>query len=255
MTIAIAIAAHPDDIELFMSGTLILLRAAGCEIHYMNVANGCCGTTKYDAETISRMRRAEASAAASSIGATFHESICDDIGIFYDRPTISRMASTIRQVAPDIVLTHAPADYMEDHMNTCRLAVTAAFTRGMPNFVVDPPMPPIDRKVTVYHAQPFSHQDPLRQPVEPDMYVDVTDVVEEKVAMLAQHVTQKKWLDESQGHDSYLQMLRDLDEECGRMSGVFNFAEGWRRHLHLGFCDPDDDPLREALQDRVMMAN
>jgi LmbE family N-acetylglucosaminyl deacetylase len=112
MTIAIAIAAHPDDIELFMSGTLILLRAAGCEIHYMNVANGCCGTTKYDAETIARMRRAEASAAASSIGATFHESICDDIGIFYDRPTISRMASTIRQVAPDIVLTHAPADYM-----------------------------------------------------------------------------------------------------------------------------------------------
>jgi hypothetical protein len=50
-------------------------------------------------------------------------------------------------------------------------------------------------------------------------------------------------------------MLRDLDEECGQMSGVFNFAEGWRRHLHLGFCDPDDDPLREALQDHVMMAN
>ena len=87
------------------------------------------------------------------------------------------------------------------------------------------------------------------------MYVDVTDIVEEKVAMLAQHVTQKLWLDESQGHDSYLQMLRDLDAECGRMSSVFRFAEGWRRHLHLGFCDPDSDPLREALHDHVIMAN
>lgn len=255
MTVAIAIAAHPDDIELFMSGTLIRLRAAGWDIHYMNVANGCCGTTEYDVETITRKRRAEAKAAASSIGATFHESICDDIGIFYDRPTIARLASTIRQVSPDIVLTHSPADYMEDHMNTCRLAVTAAFTRGMPNFVVDPPTPPIDKKVTVYHAQPFSHRDPLRQPVEPDMYVDVTDIVEEKVGMLALHVTQKLWLDESQGHDSYLQMLRDLDAECGRMSGIFGFAEGWRRHLHLGFCDLDDDPLRQALHDHVMMAN
>jgi hypothetical protein len=37
--------------------------------------------------------------------------------------------------------------------------------------------------------------------------------------------------------------LRDLDAEVGRMSGRFAFAEGWRRHLHLGFCAPDDDPL------------
>lgn len=255
MTTAIAIAAHPDDIELFMSGTLILLRAAGCEIHYLNVANGCCGTTEYDAATIARIRRDEARAAAASIGATWHESICDDLAIFYDRPTLARLASTIRQVAPDIVLTHAPADYMEDHMNTCRLAVTAAFARGMPNFAVDPPVPPIDKKVTVYHAQPYSHRDPLRRLVEPDMFVDVTDVVENKVAMLALHATQKQWLDKSQGHDSYLRMLRDLDEECGRMSGVFRFAEGWRRHLHLGFCDPHDDPLREALQNHVMMAD
>ena len=28
----------------------------------------------------------------------------------------------------------------------------------------------------------------------------------------------------------------------------FRFAEGFRKHLHLGFCDPDDDPLRDALQ-------
>lgn len=255
MPTACAIAAHPDDIEFFMSGTLMLLRQVGYETHYMNVANGCCGTTEFDRETIAEMRRQEAMEACEFAGAVFHESICDDLGIFYDKPTLARVASVVREAAPEIILTHAPWDYMEDHMNVCRLAVTAAFTRGMPNFSVDPPRDPVTKKVTIYHAQPFSHRDPLRQPVTPDMFVNVSDVIQRKVEMLSKHVSQKKWLDESQGHDSYLQTLRDLDAQCGRMSGLFEYAEGWRRHLHLGFCDEQDDPLREALHDRVLMAN
>ncbi len=255
MPTALAIAAHPDDIEIFMSGTLMLLHTAGYEIHYMNVANGCCGTSEYDRDTIAQMRLNEAMSAARLVGATFHPPICDDMAIFFDQPTLAQVAAVMRDVAPEIVLTHAPADYMEDHMNVCRLAVSAAFARGMPNFVTSPPRAAIAQKVTIYHAQPFSHCDPLRQPVTPDMFVDVTSVIERKVEMLAQHVSQKKWLDESQGHDSYLQTLRELDAQCGRMSGMFAFAEGWRRHLHLGFCDEHDDPLRQALHDRVLMAN
>ena len=244
---AIAIAAHPDDIEFFMAGTLMLLARAGYEIHYMNIANGCCGTTEYDIETITRMRRDEAQEAAASIGAIFHESICNDLEIFYEQATLAKVTSVIREVAPEIVLTHAPADYMEDHMNTSRLAVSAAFCRGMPNFPVDPPRDPVDQTVTVYHAQPYSHRDPLRQLVTPDLWVDVGDVLEEKVTMLAKHASQKIWLDQSQGHDSYLQTLRDLDAEGGKLSGRFQYAEGWRRHLHLGFCGPDDNPLVDAL--------
>ena len=66
---AFAIAAHPDDIEFMMSGTLMLLGAAGYELHYMNIANGNLGTTQYDTETIVAMRRSEAMEAAASIGA------------------------------------------------------------------------------------------------------------------------------------------------------------------------------------------
>ena len=249
---AIAIAAHPDDIEFFMAGTLMLLGRAGYEIHYMNIANGCCGTTEYDVETITRMRREEAEQAAASIGAIFHEPLCNDLEIFYEQATLAKVTSLIRDVAPEIVLTHSPADYMEDHMNTSRLAVSAAFCRGMPNFPVDPPRDPVEQIVTVYHAQPYSHRDPLRQIVTPDLWVDVSNVLEEKVAMLARHASQKLWLDKSQGHDSYLQTLRDLDEEGGRLSGHFHYAEGWRRHLHLGFCGPDDDPLADALPQLVV---
>jgi LmbE family N-acetylglucosaminyl deacetylase len=244
---AFAVAAHPDDIEFVMAGTLLRLRDAGYEIHYMNIANGCCGSTVYGPAELAAMRRAEAIEACKLVGAVFHESLTNDLDIFYDRPTLARLAAIMRQVAPEILLIHAPSDYMEDHMNACRLAVTAAFTRGMPNFPVDPPTPPIDQPVTVYHAQPHGNRDPLGGVVRPSLFVDVEDVMEQKTAMLARHASQKLWLDQSQGFDSYLQTMHDLMAEVGRMSGRFLYAEGWRKHLYPGFCAPDADPLVAAL--------
>lgn len=242
-----AIAAHPDDIEFVMSGTMMRLRDAGYELHYMNVANGCCGSTETDAQTTAAIRAGEAQAAAADLGATFHASLVNDLEIFYDRSTLLRVASVIRDVAPTIVLTHSPQDYMEDHMNTCRLAVTAAFSRGMPNFPVQPPREPFGHDVTVYHAQPHGHADGLRQPVRPDLFVDVTSLMDRKRHLLSLHASQKKWLDESQGMDSYLATMSDLCREVGALSGRFDYAEGWRRHSHLGFCGVDADPLRDAL--------
>ncbi len=255
MKTAFAVGAHPDDIEFFMAGTLLRLKDAGYEIHYMNVANGCCGTTQHDPATITALRRKESLAACEVLGAVYHESICDDMDIFYERRPLRKLASIMREVRPEILLTHSPSDYMEDHENTCRLAVTAAFSRGMPNFEVDPPRPPYDAPITVYHAQPYSNRDPLRRRVTPDFFVDVTDLVERKVEALAKHATQQRWLDESQGQNSYLNTLRELDAEVGRMSALFRFAEGWRRHLHLGFCGPDADPLCTALHGKVLQAS
>jgi N-acetylglucosamine malate deacetylase 1 len=157
----------------------------------------------------------------------------------------------MREVAPQIVLTHSPVDYMEDHQNAARLAVTAAFARGMPNYPTDPPQPPVTGDVTVYHAQPYGNVDPLRQPVRPDYYVNISNVIDVKQAMLAHHRSQQGWLDESQGLSSYLATMRELGRELGRLSGCCEYAEGWRRRLHLGFCPPDADPLVDALRDRV----
>jgi len=244
---AFAVAAHPDDIEFVMAGTLILLKHAGYEIHYMNIANGSCGSTEYSAEHTAQIRAAEAMEAAESIGAHFHPSLTNDLEIFYDQKTLARLAAVMREVGPDILLVHAPSDYMEDHMNACRLAVTAAFARGMPNFPTDPPSAPIDGGVTVYHAQPHGNRDPLGNVVKPGIFVDISTVLEEKTAMLACHKSQKQWLDKSQGLNSYLTTMKSLMHEVGEMSGRFSYAEGWRRHLHLGFCSEKSDPLPEAL--------
>ena len=64
----LAIAAHPDDIEFMMAGTLLMLREAGYELHVMNVANGSCGTATEDRETIIARRLDEARDAARALG-------------------------------------------------------------------------------------------------------------------------------------------------------------------------------------------
>ena len=47
-----------------MAGTLLLLKDAGYEIHYMSVANGCCGSTQTGREETARIRREEGMRAA-----------------------------------------------------------------------------------------------------------------------------------------------------------------------------------------------
>ncbi len=254
MPTAFAIAAHPDDIEFLMAGTLLLLRDAGWKIDYMNIANGCCGSTEWSAPHTAEIRAREALAAADLAGAEFHPSLVNDLEIFYDDGTLKRLSAVVREVAPQIILTHAPADYMEDHTNACRLAVSAAFTRGMPNYPTDPPRDPVGGPVTIYHAQPHGNRDPLGNPVRPQIYVDITRVMAEKTAMLACHKSQKQWLDTSQGMDSYLDAMTGLSREVGQLSGCYEYAEGWRRHLHFGFCGENDDPLRNALTTQTVAA-
>ena len=249
---AFAIGAHPDDIEFMMAGTLLLLRQAGYETHYMTIANGSCGTSQLDVETITRIRRQESIHAAEFAGAIFHESLVNDIEIFYEQGLLQRLGATIREVAAEIILTHATVEYMEDHTNTCRLVLTAAFTRRMRNFPVEPPHPPVEQPVTIYHALPYGLRDPLRRPVQPEMYVDVTSVIRAKRQMLAQHRSQKEWLDASQGIDSYLLTMEEMCRDIGRLSGAYEYAEGWTRHLHLGYCDEGANPLLAALPDRCL---
>ena len=70
---AFAVGAHPDDIEFMMAGTLMLLGQAGWELHYMNVANGSCGSVTTGAAETIVIRTQEARRAAQAIGATFHQ--------------------------------------------------------------------------------------------------------------------------------------------------------------------------------------
>lgn len=252
---ALAIGAHPDDVEFFMAGTLLLLKAAGFEIHMLAIANGSCGTMEHDAETIAAIRGAEHKAAAAVAGATCHDSLVNDIEIIYGKELLQRVTSVVRKVGPDIVLTHSPQDYMEDHMNASRLAVSGTFCRGLKNFPVIPHADPVFHDVAVYHAQPHLHRDPLGRRVWPEFYVDIGNVIDVKVDMLLEHKSQKEWLDETQGMEIYQNTLKDLSMEVGNMSGRFTYAEGWRRHLYVGLAARDWDPITEILAEDKILKN
>lgn len=245
---ALALFAHPDDIELVAAGTLLLLRQVGWEIHYMNLSTGNLGSMSQSSEETAQTRQQEAQNASQILGATWHAPIANDLEIFYERDLLRQLAAIVRQVQPQIVLTHSPGDYMEDHVNTARLAVTATFARGMPNFITQPQVSAIADEVALYHAQPHLNRDPLSQIVQPELFVDVSSVLNLKREALAAHKSQKEWLDQTQGMDSYLQTMQELMHEVGQMSGCFEYAEGWRRHLYAGFGSPNFDPLSEVLK-------
>ncbi|MFL5640524.1 MAG: PIG-L deacetylase family protein [Gemmatimonadaceae bacterium] len=245
---ALAIAAHPDDIEFMMAGTLLLLRDAGWDIHCINVSSGNLGSFTLSPTKTALIRSAEAQASATFMQAVWHQPICDDLQVFYDDRTLRRLAAVVRQVDPSIVLTHSPQDYMEDHMTTARLAVTATFARGVPGYRSVPPCAPVQTAVTVYHASPHGLRDGLRRRVVPEAFVNTTDVQEWKRKALGCHRSQRDWLDKTQGMDSYIATMDQFARSLGKMSRKFRYAEGWRRHLHYGFGDEHADPLRDALE-------
>jgi LmbE family N-acetylglucosaminyl deacetylase len=244
---ALALFAHPDDIEFVAAGTLLQLRLRGWELHYMNLCTGNGGSVQMDATTTAAVRLAEAQNAARTLGAHFYPPICDDLELVYDIGLMRKVAAVVRETRPSIVFTHSPQDYMEDHMTASRLAVTAAFAHGVPNFQTHPPRDAFFQDVTIYHALPHGLCDPLRQRIRAGLYVDTTPVHAQKREALACHASQKDWLDVSQGMDSYLVSMDEMSRAVGVLSGKFEHAEGWRRHLHLGFSSHDIDPLRIAL--------
>ena len=249
--IVLALGAHPDDIEFMMAGTLLLLKRAGAEIHICNLANGCFGSQVYGREEAARVRALEAQAAADVAGAVWHPPLFDDVGIFYDAPSLAKVTAVVRRVRPDIVLTLSRHDYMEDHEYASRLACSAAFNRCLPSYVTDPPVPAYNKPVAVYHALPHSLMDMQRVPVVPEITVDVGGVMAAKREMLAQHRSQKEWLDATQGMDSYIESMADAAREVGGRYGGCEYAEGWRRHSHMGYGPPEFAPLQELLADVI----
>ncbi len=211
MPSVLAIAAHPDDIEFVMAGTMLRLGQLGWQLHYFNIANGCYGSMKLDRQACTAARLQEARKAAELMGATFYPPICDDLAIVYTPELLAQVAAVVRTAQPDIVLTHSLVDYMEDHQNAARLAVTAAFCRAMPNYQSHPAVPTYAADVTVYHAQPHGNRTPMGEPVVPTHFVDVTDLLARKSELLLAHASQGAWLDETQQINSYVDTMATLN--------------------------------------------
>src|SRR4051812_4349927 len=106
---ALAIGAHPDDIEFGCGGTLAKWAAAGTDVHFLVLTDGSKGTWSVDddLDTLVAIRQAEAQDAATTLAhATVHFGGFVDGELESDRAGREVVCRTVREVRPDIVLGH-----------------------------------------------------------------------------------------------------------------------------------------------------
>ena len=136
----LALMAHPDDIEITCAGTLILLKAAGWDVHLATMTAGDLGSATLPAAAISRIRRKEAAASAALLGAGYTCLGIPDLTIAHSERHKRIVTGLLRAVRPDLLITHPPVDYMADHEQTSYLARDAAFGSTIPNWKALPPI-------------------------------------------------------------------------------------------------------------------
>jgi len=237
--IVLAFMAHPDDAEFLCAGTLIRLAEAGWTIHIATAAPGDCGTATENRWDISSRRTQEAVAAAARIGGTYHCLDERDGFIVFDKPTLQRAYDLFRRVAPSLVFTHAPKDYMLDHEQASLVARAASFLYAAPN-VSAFPVQAGSAIPYLYYCDPVEAIDPLGRLVEPTTWVDVSAQLDRKVEMLSCHASQRQWLLSHHGVDEYLDAMRRHAALRGRQAGVAA-AEAFVQHR--GHAYPKEDLL------------
>lgn len=245
--IALGIFAHPDDAEFMCAGTLSLLKKAGWLIHISTLAKGDKGTTVHSREEISSLRYDEATKSAGLLEGKYHCLDFDDVYILYDRETINRTTSLIRQIKPSIVFTGSPNDYMMDHEITSLITQTACFASGIKNMEVsEKPFEPIPY---LYFCDPMEGLDKYGNLIQPTIYVNIETEIEMKANMLSCHTSQQKWLKEHHKMNEYTRFTKNLARLRGEEISL-KYAEGFRQCLGHSF--PSDNKLKEILGDLVV---
>jgi LmbE family N-acetylglucosaminyl deacetylase len=244
--VVLSVLAHPDDAEFLCAGALIRLkREHGWDVYIASMTPGDCGSMDLPADAIAAQRRQEGANAAALLGATYHCLEERDLLIFYAERPLERITRLLRQVRPDIVLTHSPADYMLDHEITSMLVRAAVFGAPAPNFFAGQThSPPLAGIPHLYYGDAIEGKDALGRDIAPAFCIDVSAVIETKAAMLAAHASQREWLLKHHGMDQYVESMRQWGARRGRSYGVA-FAEGYRQHL--GHSYPQDNLLGALL--------
>jgi N-acetylglucosamine malate deacetylase 1 len=227
----LSLHAHPDDAEFLLGGTLALLAARGHAVIIASMTAGDCGSDIHPPAEISRIRREEGARAAAVIGAEYHSLGFSDLAIFVDDASRRRVTAALRRLRPDIVITASPSDYHCDHEATSRLVTDAVFGSSAPNYLTSdfdaaPALPALPH---LYYADPAEGLDRDGKVVLPDFLVDVTAQIETKKRMLAEHDSQRAWLQRQHGMDNFLETLDEWCASRGQLAGV-PYAEGFRQY-------------------------
>ncbi|HLY08906.1 MAG TPA: PIG-L family deacetylase [Planctomycetota bacterium] len=254
MPTVLAVMAHPDDIEILCAGTLILLKEAGWDVHLATMTAGDLGSMRHSRPAIAKIRRKEAAASASLLGAGYTCLGFDDLTVAYSPHAKRVVTGLLRAVEPDLLVLHSPDCYMADHTESARIAREAAFASTIPNWKATwkgRPIKACAKMPAVLYADPIDHVDALGRRVRARYVVDITSVLAAKEKMLSAHDSQRRWLREQHGEDEYLLWMRRMGADRARdlADPAVQAAEGFVPHLGHGF--PRDHHLGRALGSKV----
>ncbi len=123
----LAIAAHPDDVELTCGGTLIKMAQLGYRTGILDLTDGEMGT-----RGSAKMRRQEAAAAARVMGVGFRESLgFPDARIEATMKNKLTVAGKIRQLRPRVVILPYWEGRHPDHYTCSRVGYEGCFLAGL----------------------------------------------------------------------------------------------------------------------------
>ena len=165
----LAIAAHPDDVELLCGGTLIKAARSGRKTAVVDLTAGEMGT-RGDAKS----RAAEAEKAGKVMKLSARECLgMPDSGLVNTPATREQVARVIRKYQPRVVIAPAMQGRHPDHRVAAELIRDACFVAGLAKVAPDVPR---HRPLKIIHCMTF------RQDFEkPTFVVDISDEFEQKV--------------------------------------------------------------------------
>lgn len=170
---ALVIAAHPDDAEICVGGSILKLVDAGLRVGIVDVTRGEMGTRGTREE-----RNAETEAANQLMRLSERRNLeLPDGRIEVSIEAREKLARVLRDHQPTIVLAQHVDDLHPDHSAAGRLAREAWYLSGLSRLAQLDDGPPAARPKRLYHF--MGHV-----PFEPTLVVDIGDVWERKVALV-----------------------------------------------------------------------
>jgi LmbE family N-acetylglucosaminyl deacetylase len=219
----LAVGAHPDDLEILCAGTLARYAERGDFVAMAISTNGEVGSSTLPKEAIARIREAEARTSAAVIGAELHWLGYPDEFLYENEQTRLRYIDLVRQVRPDLIITHDPAhDYHPDHLTTGQLLWNIRIMTAVPNIKTE--HPPCDKIPELYFMDTVAGVHFV-----PEEYVDITSTIDKKRNMLAAHKSQESWL-----RDLFQMSYVEFMETCSAFRGIqagVRYAECFRRSV------------------------
>lgn len=217
----LAVGAHPDDIELLCAGTLARFVAVGATVHLGVACNGNRGGLGTD---LTATRRKEASRAAEILGASITFLDLGDADVWDTPENRLRFIRLIQSTRPELILSHGPTDYHDDHVRVGELVAKCSWFATSPSFQTG--VPALNATPALFHLDNIAGIN-----FEPTHLVDITETMDVKRRMLACHASQLE------RRESGFPALDELAETHARFRGFqcgVPFAEGFRPALLWG---------------------